>query len=234
MQRRRFLKAAAATPLIILIPWASFAQLARPGGTFRRVRPSDPAWPGAASWDELNHPVDGALIKVAPLLAPCSTWLPGRTCLDVLQNARNPFYLGDQPAGTQVSGWLDAWTPEASAFAVRARSTAHVVAAVNFARQNNLGLVVKGGGHSYQGTSNAPDSLLVWTREGLFFVHHGVGVEEWSDDGSRQGAAARPLGRQAGSATRTSPFTPAWGGCADVSPEPAANRLLRALAPVLA
>src|SRR5439155_13238315 len=118
MQRRRFLKAAAATPLIILIPWASFAQLARPGVTFRRVRPSDPSWPGAASWDELNHAVDGNLIKVAPLLAPCSTWLPGRTCLDVLQNARNPFYLGDLPAGTQVSGWLDAWTPEASAFAL--------------------------------------------------------------------------------------------------------------------
>ncbi|MDQ3744861.1 MAG: FAD-binding protein, partial [Acidobacteriota bacterium] len=29
---------------------------------------------------------------------------------------------------------------------------------------NNLRLVLKGGGHSYQGTSNAPDSLLVWTR----------------------------------------------------------------------
>ena len=28
-----------------------------------------------------------------------------------------------------------------------------------------LRLVVKGGGHSYQGTSNAPDSLLVWTRK---------------------------------------------------------------------
>jgi hypothetical protein len=24
--------------------------------------------------------------------------------------------------------------------------------------------VVKGGGHSYQGTSNAPDSLLIWTK----------------------------------------------------------------------
>jgi FAD/FMN-containing dehydrogenase len=24
--------------------------------------------------------------------------------------------------------------------------------------------VVKGGGHSYQGTSNAPDSFLIWTR----------------------------------------------------------------------
>src|SRR5271157_5901907 len=38
------------------------------------------------------------------------------------------------------------------------------VAAVNFARKNNLRLVVKGGGHSYQGTSNAADSLLIWTR----------------------------------------------------------------------
>jgi hypothetical protein len=35
---------------------------------------------------------------------------------------------------------------------------------VNFARESNLRLVVKGGGHSYQGTSNAADSLLVWTR----------------------------------------------------------------------
>jgi FAD/FMN-containing dehydrogenase len=35
---------------------------------------------------------------------------------------------------------------------------------VNFARENNLRIVVKGGGHSYQGTSNSVDSLLIWTR----------------------------------------------------------------------
>jgi hypothetical protein len=51
-----------------------------------------------------------------------------------------------------------------SAYAVAARETADIVAAVNFARDNNLRLVVKGGGHSYLGTSNAPDSLLIWTR----------------------------------------------------------------------
>jgi len=39
-----------------------------------------------------------------------------------------------------------------------------VAAAVDFARRHKLRLVVKGGAHSYQGTSNAPDSLLVWTR----------------------------------------------------------------------
>jgi FAD binding domain len=51
-----------------------------------------------------------------------------------------------------------------SAYAVKARSSGDVAAAVNFARDNNLRLVVKGAGHSYQGTSNAPDSLLIWTR----------------------------------------------------------------------
>src|SRR5208282_458960 len=39
-----------------------------------------------------------------------------------------------------------------------------VGAEVNFSRANNLRLVVKGGGHSYQGTSSEPDSLLTWTR----------------------------------------------------------------------
>ena len=45
-----------------------------------------------------------------------------------------------------------------------ARNANDIAAAVNFARENNLRLVVKGGGHSYQCTSNASDSLLIWTR----------------------------------------------------------------------
>lgn len=45
------------------------------------------------------------------------------------------------------------------------QALADVVAAVNFAREHNLRLVIKGRGHSYQGTSCATDSLLIWTRE---------------------------------------------------------------------
>ena len=134
------------------------------GGTRRRIRPSDPAWPNSASWDRLNREVGGHLIKVQPLFAACAADLQGAECREVLQRANNPFYLGDQPAGTQVCGWLDAWMPAASVYAVAAQNAADVAAAVNFARESNLRLVVKGGGHSYQGTSNAPDSLLVWTR----------------------------------------------------------------------
>ena len=45
-----------------------------------------------------------------------------------------------------------------------AASTADVAAAVDFAHEHNLRLVVRGGGHSYLGTSNSRDSLLIWTR----------------------------------------------------------------------
>lgn len=164
MRRRPLLKAMAAAPLASLLPRRVLAEDAAAQRTLRRVRRSDPAWPSPASWDALRREVGGNLIEVEPLLAPCTSRLPGRDCLATLESLRNPFFLGDQPAGTQVSGWLDAWTPEPSVYAVRARDAADVAAAVRFARAHRLRLVVKGGGHSYQGTSNAPDSLLVWTR----------------------------------------------------------------------
>ena len=89
----------------------------------------------------------------------------GAACTQLFKKtAKNPYVLGDDVALTQTFGWVDAWTSSPSVYAVAARNTADVVAAVNFARQNALRLVVKGGGHSYQGTSNAADSLLVWTR----------------------------------------------------------------------
>jgi len=80
------------------------------------------------------------------------------------ENIRNPYYIGDQPGLTQTLGWVDAWATKPSVYAVAARNAHDIAEAVNFARENNLRLVVKGGGHSYQGTSNAPDSLLIWTR----------------------------------------------------------------------
>ena len=130
----------------------------------RRVRPSDSSWPNAESWEKLKQDVGGNLVKVESPLVACESASDSASCQEVIKNLRNPYFIGDQAGGTQTSGWVDAWTSAPSVYAVAARNAADVVAAVNFARENNLRLVVKGGGHSYQGTSNAADSLLIWTR----------------------------------------------------------------------
>jgi len=160
MHRRKLLKSVAALPLLALAP----PLIAAAPAPLRRVRPGDPAWPNAADWRALDEAVGGALLEVRSLFSACASDGGSVGCRDVLANIENPFYIGDQPAGTQVSGWLDAWTPAPSAYAVKARNSADVAAAINFARQRQLRLAVKGGGHSYQGTSSAPDSLLIWLR----------------------------------------------------------------------
>jgi FAD/FMN-containing dehydrogenase len=164
MQRRSVLKGLAAVVAVPPALWPRFPSMAAAARVIRRVRPADAAWPKAASWQKLNAAVGGNLIEVHSLFGACPAEPKGADCQDAVKNIANPFYIGDQPGGTQVSGWLDAWTPTPSVYAVKARNAADVAAAVNFARDNNLRLVVKGTGHSYQGTSNAADSLLIWTR----------------------------------------------------------------------
>jgi FAD/FMN-containing dehydrogenase len=143
---------------------ASGARLSARGDARSRVRPGDPAWPSQASWQRLSDNVGGRLIAVRSPLEACRNAPNDPACLDVFRELKNPYFIGDQVALTQTTGWVDAWTSQPSTYAVAAHNVGDVVAAVNFARDHNLRLVVKGGGHSYLGTSNAPDSLLIWTR----------------------------------------------------------------------
>ena len=143
-----------------------------------RVRPGDPAWPADARWAELGGRVGGRLLKLADPFAACAAAPTGAACDALFKSLQNPHFIGDSPALTQTLGWVDAWTSRPSAYAVAAQTTADVVAAVNFAREQRLRLVVKGGGHSYQGTSNAADSLLVWTRNMRAITLHDAFVAE--------------------------------------------------------
>jgi FAD/FMN-containing dehydrogenase len=162
MNRRQLLKMGVAFPLFAATSPTkeAFGAMISKG----RVRPGDPAWPSFDAWEELKRAVGGTLVRPKTLWSVCADTPHTPQCAASLKDARNPFALGDNPGGTQVSGWLNAWSASASAYAVAAHSTDHVVAAVNFAREHNLRLVVKGGGHSYLGGSNAQDSLLIWTR----------------------------------------------------------------------
>jgi FAD/FMN-containing dehydrogenase len=141
-----------------------------------RVRPGDPGWPLDAAWEELNRQVEGRLMKVQSPLIACVDAPSSAACAQTFKELKNPYYLGDEVGLTQSLGWVGAWTSKPSVYAVAAEETADVAATVNFARKNNLRLVVKGGGHSFQGTSNAADSLLVWTRRMNSVVMHAAFV----------------------------------------------------------
>ncbi len=181
MNRRHFLKSAAAIPLLQVgcseLPKSSAKGTAARTAA-RRVRPGDPGWPSDESWNRLNREVGGRLLKVKSPLAACREAPNSAACSEFFRKLKNPYHIGDEPGLTQTSGWVDAWTAAPSVFAVAATRTEDVVAAVNFARENNLRLVVKGGGHSYQGTSCSADSLLIWTRAMNSIVLHDAFVAQ--------------------------------------------------------
>ena len=182
MNRRSLLRRASALAFLPVLPKPLRAALSE-NAPVRRVRPGDPSWPSEASWAKLNETVGGRLIKVHSPLSVCRVAPDGASCGDLFRELKNPYYIGDEVGLTQTAGWVDAWVSQPSVYAVAAETARDVVAAVNFASENNLRLVVKGGGHSYLGRSNAPDSLLIWTRRMNAMVLH--------DDFVAQGCAAQ-------------------------------------------
>ncbi|HEY5564117.1 MAG TPA: FAD-linked oxidoreductase, partial [Rhodothermia bacterium] len=119
MNRRQFLMGAAVAPIL-----AGCAQFGRTSAEapqrFRRVRPGDQLWPSEAQWDTLRQAVHGRLIKLESPLAACRAEPDGAYCTKFFKELKNPYYIGDQPALTQTSGWVDAWTSAPSVFAVAA------------------------------------------------------------------------------------------------------------------
>jgi FAD/FMN-containing dehydrogenase len=159
MNRRTFLKATGSAGLLIMMPRGIKA-----ASTVRRSRPGDASWPSKSAWKQLDETLGGNLLPVDFPLGILKTNPDSDAAKLLLKNLKNPYYIGDQAGLTETLGWVDAWSTQPSVYAVAARNAQDIAAAVNFARENNLRLAIKGGGHSYQGTSNAPDSLLIWTR----------------------------------------------------------------------
>ena len=62
-----------------------------------------------------------------------------RQLRSLVRDLGNPYFIGDNPALTQTSGWPDAWMSRPSAYAVAARNAADVAAAVDFARAQCCG-----------------------------------------------------------------------------------------------
>ena len=148
MNRRQVLSALATSTALAVAPGRLSAKLAK----------ADP------NWDKLKSRLGPRLISVTSPLA-VSAAKGGHDASALLARLRNPYLLGDEAGLTQTFGWVGAWSTQPSERAVVAESAADVATAIDFARATGVRLVVKGGGHSYLGNSNAAGSLLIWTRK---------------------------------------------------------------------
>ncbi|WP_201285554.1 FAD-dependent oxidoreductase [Chelativorans xinjiangense] len=140
-----------------------------------------PTRSGGPDWTALASRVGDRLASVEWPLERCLAEPGGKDCAAFFASARNPYFLGDNPALTQTMGWVDAWVSQPSNRVLEAASAADIAAAINFARDQGIRLVVKGGGHSYAGGSNAADSLLIWTRRMNAIEVHDAFTPDGSD-----------------------------------------------------
>ncbi|KAK4235745.1 hypothetical protein C8A03DRAFT_17560 [Achaetomium macrosporum] len=185
----------------------SFASLSPTEATARspqcKAFPGDPSWPSEDEWSRLNKTLGGALLKPLPPASVCYSTSPNfnaEACRFLVNNgSRTTFYLDDpvtiltqwpqgntcllspNPAGNCTQGGFPAYV-------VNATTVKHVQAAVNFARNKNIRLVIKNTGHDSVGRSTGAGSLSVWT-------HYLKGFEflpEYSQPGGNyHGPAAR-------------------------------------------
>ena len=117
------------------------------------------SWPEEGAWEELRRDVGSRLIN------PTQPWADLQPGVEVPERLFNPWYLEEQAGATQSTGMYKAWSSTPSGYAVAVENDKDIQAAINFARNNRVRLVVKGTGHDYYGRSCGPrESLLIWTH----------------------------------------------------------------------
>ncbi|KAJ5253939.1 hypothetical protein N7524_011119 [Penicillium chrysogenum] len=150
--------------------------------------PSDSCWPAPSAWASLNSTVGGRLVATVPLGSPChEPNYDAAACAALKANWNMPQPHFDSSSSVMQTYFAnqscDPFTPKSQPcrlgnyvnYAVNVSSSDQVVAAVNFARDNNIRFVIRNTGHDYLGRSTGAGALSVWT-------HHLNDIEykDWS------------------------------------------------------
>ncbi|CAM1510668.1 Fc.00g010030.m01.CDS01 [Cosmosporella sp. VM-42] len=150
-----------------------------------KAYPGGNDWPSQDLWNHLNSTLDGRLILPTPPGAVCHPGWPTydtSQCPAVASNWSVYEFHTDNPISVmwdQFSNDTCLPNPEYPcstnaypAYVVNATTPDHVKAGVDFAREHDVRLVVKGTGHDYLGRSIAPGALSIWTHHMNEIVLH--------------------------------------------------------------
>ncbi|KAH7493688.1 hypothetical protein FOMA001_g160 [Fusarium oxysporum f. sp. matthiolae] len=149
----------------------------------------DSCWPSTKTWNSLNSTVDGHLIRYIPPGVVCYKSHPSynrEACDEVIEKWPVSKFHSSDPAslhtewanvgctpvyenGTSIYGDHEAGKRGCSkgalpAYVVNATTIDHVVAALAFAAEHNIRLVIKNTGHAGNGRNLGSSSLSIWTH----------------------------------------------------------------------
>ncbi|KAF5020018.1 hypothetical protein F66182_7954 [Fusarium sp. NRRL 66182] len=154
-----------------------------------RCLPGDACWPSQSEWSRLNKTVDGLVIRTVPIGSPChdpdyddeacaalqQAWRLPETHIDSSSSVMQP-YFANQSCDPFLAQSRPCTLGNYVSYAVKVSNSRHVAAAVRFASDHNIRLVVRNTGHDYLGRSTGAGSLAIWT-------HHlkSTEVVQWAD-----------------------------------------------------
>ncbi|KAH8682868.1 hypothetical protein BGZ60DRAFT_479702 [Tricladium varicosporioides] len=142
-----------------------------------KATPGSHDWPSDFEWAQLNQTLSGRLIKPIPPGAVChpdQSTFDSTTCPVVQAGWKTAVWHTNNPVSSIRDNWNnDTCIPIPTApcsgegypiYVINATVASDVKKGVDFARRNNIRLIVKGTGHDYLGRSSAPNSLSIWTH----------------------------------------------------------------------
>ncbi|KAI0329054.1 FAD-binding domain-containing protein [Cubamyces sp. BRFM 1775] len=144
----------------------------------------DACWPSSGDFNRLEQQLSRSLIYPSPYAKPCYINATSPACTAIMDSRDDGNWRASQPGAMQspnfetytfANGTVDACyletslgTPchqgSVSVVGVDAHTVEDIQAAVAFASQHNLRLVVKNTGHDYLGRSDGRGSFSVWTH----------------------------------------------------------------------
>lgn len=129
-----------------------------------KATPDSPSWPSPASWAALNDSLSGRLLKPSPPGAVCHPTQPtynALQCPAVQAGWLTTIFHTNNPVSSIINNWNnDTCLPVPTlpcsgegypVYVVNATCKEDVKKGVDFARENDIRLIVKGTGHDYLG-----------------------------------------------------------------------------------
>ncbi|AEO63034.1 uncharacterized protein THITE_2039882 [Thermothielavioides terrestris NRRL 8126] len=148
--------------------------------------PGDTCWPDSGQWQKLNATVGGNLQVDIPPGAPCYNTFKGPLgdvqtynadeCATVTANWTSEQFQVEQPAAALWTYFTnDTCRPTTNptdnctlgyypVLVIMAKTVAHIQAGINFARENNLRLIIRNTGHDFLGRSVGWGALVINTH----------------------------------------------------------------------